>query len=381
MASIRTRTRANGSEYHTVGWRDSDGKQRGQSFDTVAEAELFKAALELNSNSYNIAEAVVYAHTQNARTVSQVLTEHVDLLVKPTSQTIRNYRNMINDHISPHIGGVAVTALDIRHLTSWVRAMQDKQLAPKTIRNVHGLISAGMETAIRLGYRPDNPCRGVALPTTEHAEDKEQFLTWDEWELLYRNLNPLWQPLALFLVMSGARFGEATAVKVGDFAQVRDADAGFTWVVRLNKSWKRDGANAYYIAQPKTASSKRSVSIPPMVIEALKPAMEGVSGDTLVFRTSTGGRVAQKYLWNAWQEAMEKARAEDPSFHKTPRLHDLRHTSASWGLQGGLSLYEVARRLGHSSTATTERVYAHLMHSSHTKGALVFSNMGKQLEA
>lgn len=375
MAFIRTRKRADGTEYYQVSWRDDEGKQCGHSLSTRGEAELFKAAMEMNNNNFNLSDAVVYAHVQQARTVSQVLTEHVDLLVKPTSQTIRNYRNMIEDHIGPYLGGVAVNQLDLRHLTGWVRQMQDKQLAPKTIRNIHGLISAGMETAIRLGYRPDNPCRGVTLPTTEHAEDKEQFLTWDEWQLIHKHLNPLWQPLALFLVMSGARFGEATAVKVGDFAQVR-ADGGSTWVVRINKSWKRDAHNGYYIAQPKTASSKRSVSIPPVVMEALQPAMEGVSGDTLVFRTSKGGRIAQKYLWNAWQEALEKAREEDPNFHKTPRLHDLRHTSASWGLQGGLSLYEVARRLGHSSTATTERVYAHLMHSSHTKGAQVFGAMG-----
>jgi integrase len=305
--------------------------------------------------------------------------EHIDLLVKPTSQTIRNYRHMLTDHISPYLGGVAVRDVDLRHLTSWVRSMQDKNLSPKTIRNVHGLISASMETAMRLGYRPDNPCRGVTLPTTEHAEDKEQFLTWDEWQLIYRHLNPLYQPLGLFLVMSGARFGEATAVKVGDFARVK-SDAGYIWVVRINKSWKRDGQNSYYIGQPKTATSKRSVSIPDMVVEALQPAMAGVSGDTLVFRTSKNGRIAQKYLWNAWQEAIEAARLEDPLFHKTPRLHDLRHTSASWGLQGGLSLYEVARRLGHSSTQVTERVYAHLMKESHSKGALVFGNIGKSIE-
>jgi len=372
VASIRSRQRANGSEYFTVGWRDDAGKQCGQSFDTVAEAELFKAALELNSNSYNIAEAVVYAHTQNARTVSQVLTEHVDLLVKPTSQTIRNYRSMINDHINPHIGGVAVTALDIRHLTSWVRAMQDKQLAPKTIRNVHGLISAGLETAIRLGYRPDNPCRGVALPTTEHAEDKEQFLTWEEWQLIYKHITPTYQPLALFLVMTGARFGEATAVNVVD-VNWRNVPA----TVRISKSWKRDGENAYYVGAPKTASSKRTVAVPPIVIEGLMPAMQGVPGTTLLFRTSTGGRIAQKYFWNAWTSAVEAARKEDPHFAKTPRIHDLRHTSASWALQGGLTLFEVARRLGHASTATTEKVYSHLMHEGMARGADI---MGKMLE-
>jgi integrase len=73
--------------------------------------------------------------------------------------------------------------------------------------------------------------------------------------------------------------------------------------------------------------------------------------------------------------AVAAATADDPAFTKTPRLHDLRHTSASWALQGGMTLYEVARRLGHSSTQTTEKVYAHLMESSMTKGADVFTRM------
>jgi len=372
MAFIRSRKRTNGTEYHTVNWRDPDGTQRGLSFDTMAEAELYRRSLEVNNHNAEIAEAVVYAHLQGARTLTQVVTEHIDLLVKPTSQTIRNYRHMLTDHIGPYLGGIAVRDVDLRHLTSWVRSMQDKGLSPKTIRNVHGLISASMETAMRLGYRADNPCRGVTLPTTEHTEDKEQFLTWDEWQLIYRHLNPLYRPLGLFLVMSGARFGEATGVTVAD-VNWRNVPA----TVRITKSWKRDGLNHYYVGPPKTPTSKRTVSLPPVVIEAIKPAMHGVTGDTLLFRTSTGGRIAQKYFWNAWTEAVDAARVEDPMFSKTPRIHDLRHTSASWGLQGGLTLYEVARRLGHASTATTEKVYAHLMHEGMARGADV---MGRMLE-
>jgi integrase len=229
-----------------------------------------------------------------------------------------------------------------------------------------------METAARLGYRADNPCKGVDLPTMAHAEDKEQFLTWSEWQLIYKHIHITYQPLALFLVMTGARFGEATAVTVADF-NYRNVPA----TVRINKSWKRDGDNAYYVGSPKTASSKRTVAVPPAVVEAVVPLTEGAAGDSLIFRTKYNGRIAQKYFWIAWTNALESARLEDPLFVKDVRPHDLRHTSASWALEGGLTLYEVARRLGHSSTATTERVYAHLMHTSMAKGADV---MGRALE-
>jgi len=41
------------------------------------------------------------------------------------------------------------------------------------------------------------------------------------------------------------------------------------------------------------------------------------------------------------------------------RLHDLRHTYASFGAAGGLGLPIIGRLLGHSQAATTAR-YAHL---------------------
>ena len=42
------------------------------------------------------------------------------------------------------------------------------------------------------------------------------------------------------------------------------------------------------------------------------------------------------------------------------RLHDLRHTSASLGLESGESLVEVSRRLGHSSITVTADIYSHV---------------------
>lgn len=60
-------------------------------------------------------------------------------------------------------------------------------------------------------------------------------------------------------------------------------------------------------------------------------------------------------LENAWSRAKKRC-----GITERARIHDLRHTAASWLLQyGGWTLREVQQFLGHSSLKTTER-YAHL---------------------
>ncbi|WP_235423600.1 hypothetical protein [Pseudarthrobacter chlorophenolicus] len=68
---------------------------------------------------------------------------------------------MLDRHIRNVIGHVPVDKLDYRLMAHWVKAMASKGLAPKTIHNIHGLISAAMNTAEMLSYITRNPCRGV----------------------------------------------------------------------------------------------------------------------------------------------------------------------------------------------------------------------------
>ena len=56
----------------------------------------------------------------------------------------------------------------------------------------------------------------------------------------------------------------------------------------------------------------------------------------------------------AWDKIIELSKLEDF------RIHDLRHTFASFALEGGYSLAQIGKLLGHKSPATTNR-YAHLM--------------------
>jgi integrase len=61
-----------------------------------------------------------------------------------------------------------------------------------------------------------------------------------------------------FLVMTGTRFGEATAVTVGDVDLMSKPAT-----MRINKAWKRGADSQYYIGATKTGAGKRTVSLNP----------------------------------------------------------------------------------------------------------------------
>jgi integrase len=60
-----------------------------------------------------------------------------------------------------------------------------------------------------------------------------------------------------------------------------------------------------------------------------------------------------KSIFQSWNTARKAAKMPEL------RIHDLRHSSASFLVNSGRSLYEVQRLLGHMSSKTTQR-YAHL---------------------
>ncbi|MET3934995.1 tyrosine-type recombinase/integrase [Arthrobacter sp. OAP107] len=356
MASIKRRTKKDGSTSFMVCWRDpATRKEHGITFATEAEATTLKRLLDANNQSFEIAQHAMVQNQTKAPTVAAVIQEHIDLLVRPSVGTVQTYQTMLKLHIADVIGHIPVDKLDYRHMTYWIKSMQAKGRSPKTIKNNHGLIYAAMETAVMLRYRKDNPCRGVQLPSGEKAEDEARFLTHAEFGLILEGMGERYKAFTEFLVMTGTRFGEATAVTVADVDLMSKPPT-----IRINKAWKRGKDSEYYIGATKTGAGKRTVSLNPHLVDVLVPLVASRPGKDLLFTTPKGERIIHKLYWHHyWVPAVKAARAR--GLTKEPRIHDLRHTHASWLIQDGVSLFTVSRRLGHASTRTTEQVYGHLM--------------------
>ena len=162
MASVRERRRSDGTRSFAVLWRDPDtGRQTSLTYNDERDARVASELIEAAGGRADEAARIAEGVRKPGPTVEAAIGEHIDLLTGVGADTRSHYRGQLASHIAPVLGALQVSAVTYRHVAGWVRAMADKGLATKTIANVHGLLSAAMTTAVRLGYRADNPFVGV----------------------------------------------------------------------------------------------------------------------------------------------------------------------------------------------------------------------------
>jgi integrase len=97
-----------------------------------------------------------------------------------------------------------------------------------------------------------------------------------------------------FLVMTGARFGEATALTVADV----DLLSPKPHTAQINKTWKWDGQNQFYLRATKTGAGKRTIGMNTALVELLIPLVASRPGKELMFTTPKGGRIIHKLYWH-----------------------------------------------------------------------------------
>lgn len=376
MASLRRRQRSDGSVNYEV--RSVDPKTHKQvsvPFESETEARKYMTVLETHKGNIRQSLVTLSASRRSAPLVVDVLLEHIDLLTGVSPGQLTRYRHQVRDHMSGALGVTPIDTLDIRHVTRWIQGLEEKALSAKTIKNLHGLFSSAMKTAVRLEYRASNPCIGVKLPKSAATEDTMCVLTHAEFRLLLNEMAPRYKTFVKFLVGTGLRWSEATAL------QIADVDFGSsTPTVRVTKAWKRGADGKDYLGAPKTQRSRRTVSLPPVLAEELSAICQGRGLQELVFVNANGRRVLQHTFWETnWATAINRAQnptLEDGSpddvglrLTKRPRIHDLRHTHASWLIASGEDLPTVQRRLGHGSISTTANIYTHIMPEQHLSAA------------
>lgn len=351
MSSIESRTSpATGLESHRVRWRTPAGTNAARTFPTLADAERWRSVLDTIGSDAALKLLAPAPVTQTV-TVADLVRHHIDHLTGKDEGTVRRYRTILRDHLEPRFGRIAAAELTRADVALWVkeaRLLNGKEPAPKTLRNWHSLLSDALSSAVRDEQLVRNVAKGVSLPKREHlADDDMVFLTYSDAGALLAATPEQWRPLVLTLLLTGIRWGEATALTVSALSPATNS-------ARIHTAWKQSGKTG----GPKSRRSRRTVVVPPEVFAALAPLTAGKAPGDLVFTATRGGRVRSGNFWNnVWSKVVDEVA---PVIGKRPRVHDLRHTFASWAIQKGHQLPVIQRQMGHESIQTTIDLYGHL---------------------
>ena len=247
----------------------------------------------------------------------------------------RSWKNdelLLRLHIVPELGALCLDEIGGKHITDLLRNKRLEGYTPATRNRLLTLIRTIFNLAIRwkIPGASDNPTLGIAM-VPEHF--RERYLTRDETHRLLESLsldeNRSAAQIILLLLLTGARRSEITKSKWENL----DLDQG-TLFVPISKTGK----------PRRLILNAEAVTI----LRSLRP----IAGNPYLLPSQKTERPFTS-LHAHWKRIRERAGLENL------RVHDLRHSYASFLINQGVSLYVVQKLLGHTQPQTTQR-YAHL---------------------
>lgn len=377
MASVTPRTNRDGTTTWRVQFR-IDGKMSQESFvdrENPKRAELAAhrfGQLVDRVGGATARKTLLLHDLDNSLTLEEFTTQYLNPahghLSGVTPGTRQGYRQIADRSFLQILGQYPISSITKQDVASWV-SWQEKQpstrhrdqpLSAKTLRNYHGLLSAIMAAAVDAHLIDFNPAKGTAL--TRGRRQGVTFLTRDEFETLHHFIPAHYKPLVAFLAGTGMRWGEATALTWSDLDTSQHPP-----VATVNKAWQKGEKNKAVLGPPKTEKSHRTVALWDELVEALGPRQGGAE---LVFKGQEGKSRVWSYRFNvgAWTPAVNAANSAArcseigrKPIGKRPRIHDLRHSHASWQMARGVPLPYIQARLGHENITTTVDLYGHLL--------------------
>ena len=297
---------------------------------------------------------------------------YAKIKVRPSSH--QTYKGYIENHIKPNIGDIPLeklTTLDLQRLYKALLANgrvdrleskgQPKGLSPKTVRNIHQILSSALKLAQEQRIILTNPAEGCALPKVEHREMKT--LPVEQLQSFLREAKDSGVFELYYLELAtGLRRGELLGLKWEDI----DLEHGD---LRVRRQIAR--INGKVVEAPlKTKNAYRTLPLAEDTISILNEQKKKVGSSPWVFPSATGGPISPDSVLHMLHRVLKRA-----GLPKV-RSHDLRHTFATLALQNGVDIKTVSGMLGHFSAGFTLDTYAHVTTSAQKAAA---NTMGKLL--
>lgn len=293
--------------------------------------------------------------------------------------TLQSYSDTIRPHVLRNpIGSVPLAQLTPMHLQRLYSEKLKQGLSRRTVQYLHSILHRALDQAVKWNILPRNPADAVEVPRPNRPDMTT--LTPEQARTLVAALQEdALGPLYIIALLTGARRGELIALRWQDVDLKRGT-------IQINRTAQVIRGKGVVWSEPKTARSRRLIPLPEAAVELLKAHRKRqlehrlrlgdmYQDEDLVFARPDGRPYSPEHVSQHFALVLKKAGL--PHI----RLHDLRHTHATWLLQEGVHPKVVAERLGHSTTTLTMDVYSHVLPTMQAEAARtidrVFSGAGK----
>ena len=266
--------------------------------------------------------------------------------------TYYSYENKINKHIYSYFEGMRISEITPAVLLAWQNSLSD--YAYKYRRDLRIIVSSIFKFGEQIYDLPNCVAK---LPPIRNTDPKKEMKVWtkEQFEHFISHCeHEVYRAFFKFLYHTGCRKGEARALTFSDI------NIG-ALKIRINKNITRNfyredaGDDSWAITTPKNDSSYRDVDISEGLLQNLLSLKKRDDQEYVFMHNDNDRPLPLESIRRYFKDTA--ATAELPEI----RIHDLRHSSASYLISKGASVVAVSKRLGHSSIDQTLNTYSHVM--------------------
>jgi len=324
-------------------WKKPDGNRGFKDFPTKAEAMAFEAKMKSDVVRGD------YANPISGKTkVETVYLDFYKTLGNKKPKTKDGYESLWKNMVQPTWGSRSINSITRAEFKNWVNAgksLTGNLVSPSRIRQSVVLLNLILEHAIDMGLIAKNPIgktKGI-IPKISQKKNRKALEMDDLLKLA--DFCGDYRLMILVAGFLGLRWAELIALTPEDF-DLKDR------VIRVNKSLSEAKGGLYGVS---TKSGKsRILPIPEFLINELRPVLIATPVGEPVFRSTRGESLRKSnFSRRVFQPAVKLAGLSNVTFH------ELRHTAISQQISAGADVVSVSKIAGHSSPATTLRIYTH----------------------
>jgi len=290
--------------------------------------------------------------------------------------TYETYCTHIRTRLKPKLGHIKLDEIKPIHLLNFVETLKiskrndiDEQLSNSSINYCIRVMKNIFKRAFEWQFIKKNPAENIKK-LRDNYEEKQPY-SLEEVQIIMALIEEEDSMYKLFFqlaIYTGLRRGELLGLEWKDIDLEK-------CLLTVNQTVSYANST-YHVKEPKTKSSRRTISIPTSIVNTLKHYknewnLQRITCGELweggmysfIFTSWHGKPLYPNNLSKKWKKFLLKHNLREVN------LHGLRHTSATLLLESGESIKVISSRLGHSKVGVTQDLYIHTLESADKRAA------------